>query len=128
MYACLTFIFPYIYISVLLNCQGTAKLEGIFLDTTSKNMRKVNVTPTAFSNMRRLRLLKIYNSHSVEDNKVYLRQPLESLPNSLVYFHWHSYPLKSLPPNFAPNGLVELNMPYSKLENLWPTGALVCSI
>ncbi|EXC10454.1 Putative disease resistance protein [Morus notabilis] len=107
---------------VLEKSMGTAKLEGMFLDMAKSEREKLIIPYKAFSNMRNLRLLKIHDSRSVEVCKVHIPCGLESLPNSLVYFHWHSYPWNSLPSTFAPNGLVELNMPYSKLGNLWPTG------
>ncbi|CAN6554514.1 unnamed protein product [Malus baccata var. baccata] len=47
-----------------------------------------------------------------------------SLPSSLRYLFWKGYPLKSLPPKFSPDNLVELHMPYitrSSVE-LWNGG------
>lgn len=85
------------------------------------NSKEVNVSSTAFSNMKKLRLLKIYDSCSIKGiSKVYLRRGLQSLPSSLIYFHWDAYPMKSLPSNFAPNNLVEFSMPYSMVKELWP--------
>ncbi|XP_062113646.1 disease resistance protein RPP2B-like isoform X2 [Humulus lupulus] len=104
---------------ILQSDMGTAKIEGIFLDMSNCD-NVVCVSPTAFSKMRHLRLIKIYNSSSKEC-KVSL-QGLESLPSSLILVYWHAYPMKSLPSNFAPNHLVELSMPYSKLQKLWPLG------
>lgn len=72
------------------------------------------------SKMTGLRLLKIYYPRSIRDCKVYVSQEgLESLPESLVYFHWHGCPLKCLPSNFTAKNLVELSMPYSQVEDLW---------
>ncbi|KAM6567798.1 hypothetical protein CsatA_026926 [Cannabis sativa] len=103
---------------ILENDKGTTKVEGIFLDMSDCD-NVVCVSPTAFSKMRNLRLIKIYNSSSREC-KVSL-QALQSLPNSLRLVYWQAYPMKSLPSNFAPNHLVELTMPYSKLQKLWPS-------
>ena len=41
------------------------------------------------------------------------------LSNNLRYLCWHGYPLKSLPSNFHPEKLVELDMCFSWLEQLW---------
>lgn len=91
----------------------TEFIEGIFLDTTNIN---VFVNPNAFENMYNLRLLKIYSSSSQE---LYLPKGLESLPYELKLLHWEYYPLQSLPQDFDPRHLVEINMPYSQLQYLW---------
>ncbi|KAH9782821.1 Disease resistance-like protein DSC1 [Citrus sinensis] len=44
---------------------------------------------------------------------------LEYLPEELRYLHWHEYPLKTLPSNFEPENLIELNLPYGKVEQIW---------
>ncbi|CAN6722883.1 unnamed protein product [Malus baccata var. baccata] len=41
------------------------------------------------------------------------------LPDSLRYLYWWEYPLESLPSNFSPENLVELQMPSSKVKKLW---------
>lgn len=96
--------------------QGTEDIEGIFLDTSNLVF---DVKPTAFDNMLNLRFLKIYcSSH---ENQYGLRLPrgLESLPYELRLLHWENYPLESLPQEFDPCHLVELNMSYSHLQKLW---------
>lgn len=130
---------------VLENNEGTAEIQGIFLDL-SKIGRDIHLDPTVFKNMCNLRLLKIHNSfnsneceeyphHSLQyflhplrypewhenplNCKVYLQNGHQYLPHSLRYLEWHKYPLNSLPPNFKPNNLVELKMTYSQLEKLW---------
>ncbi|XP_024026910.1 disease resistance protein RPP5-like [Morus notabilis] len=88
---------------VLENNEGTAKVEGIFLDL-SKIDEEIHLEPTVFRKMSNLRLLKIYNSSSVKKGKLYL-QDLQYLPRSLRYLEWHEYPLKYLPSNFKPKGI-----------------------
>ena len=44
-------------------------------------------------------------------------EELKSLPDELRYVSWPGYPLKSLP--FNPEHLVDLEMPFSKLQHLW---------
>ncbi|KAG6737786.1 hypothetical protein POTOM_059316 [Populus tomentosa] len=66
-----------------------------------------------------LRLLKIYNSEAGKNCKVYLPNGLKSLSDELRYLHWDGYPLKSLPSNFHPENLVELNLSHSKVRELW---------
>ncbi|KAF2535850.1 hypothetical protein F2Q68_00020078 [Brassica cretica] len=91
-------------------------IEGIFLDTTNLN---VVVNPMAFENMYILRLLKIYSSSPEAVQELHLPNKLHYLPYELRLLHWEKYPLKSLPQEFDPSHLVELNMPYSRLKNLW---------
>lgn len=73
--------------------------------------------------MSNLRMLKFYEpkNFNVSDmsSKVHLAQGIEYLPKELTYLHWHGYPLKMLPSNFDPANFVELNLPYSKSEQLW---------
>lgn len=61
--------------------------------------------------MEKLRLLKFQNVH--------FPKLVEYLPNELQLVEWHEYPLTSMPQNFHPNKLVELNMSSSRIERLW---------
>ena len=66
---------------------------------------------TAFDDWR-------YNKWLKEMNKVkIICEELESLPDELSYVSWPGYPLKYLP--LKPKHLVDLEMPYSKLQHLW---------
>ena len=51
--------------------------------------------------------------------KLHLSGDLKFLSKNLCYLCWHGYPLKSLPSNFHPGNLVELDMRFSRLEQLW---------
>ena len=73
--------------------------------------KEVQWNPEAFSKMPNLKLLKIRN--------VQLLHGVTHFPNALRFLEWSGYPLKSLPPNFQPDQLVELNMCHSKIELLW---------
>jgi hypothetical protein len=95
----------------------TEKVEGMFLDVSEK--REIELTSTAFARMYKLRLLKIYNSAAGDKCTVHLPSGLESLSHELRYLHWDGYPLTSLPCNFRPQNLVELNLSSSKVEKLW---------
>ena len=105
-------------------CQGTEATEGIFLDM-SKLDEDIHLGPTVFEKMRNLRLLKIYGSHCRNKCKVYLPRDFQHLPNSLRYFSWYEYPLKSFPQKFMLQNVVQLEMIGSKLEQLWD-GIQVC--
>ncbi|XP_056859891.1 disease resistance protein RRS1B isoform X2 [Raphanus sativus] len=95
---------------------GTEDIEGIFLDTSNLVF---DVKPTAFDNMLNLRFLKIYCSSHENQYGLGLPRGLESLPYELRLLHWENYPLESLPQEFDPCHLVELNMSYSHLQKLW---------
>ncbi|KAL5818223.1 hypothetical protein ACOSQ3_022120 [Xanthoceras sorbifolium] len=100
---------------------GTNAVESISLDLSQ--IRELQLSPDAFMEMNRIKFLKFYSSEYregySEQDRVHLVQGLEVLPEKLRYFHWHRYPLKSLPSNFNPNRLVELEMPHSNVEHLW---------
>ena len=97
--------------------QGTVNVEGIFLDVSK--IREIELSSTAFARMYNLRLLKIYNSVAGDKCTVHLPSGLESLSEELRYLHWDGYPLTSLPSNFRPQNLVEINLSCSKVNRLW---------
>ncbi|KAJ4723729.1 Disease resistance protein (TIR-NBS-LRR class) family [Melia azedarach] len=119
---------------VLTKNKATNLIKGIFLDL-SKISDHVDLDPTVFENMPNLRLLKFYDLENDFCNlnmsydahfydlhksyKVHLPQGLDYLPDELRYLHWYGYPLRTLPMRFNPKNLVELNLPYSKVEQLW---------
>ncbi|ESR63258.1 hypothetical protein CICLE_v10013959mg, partial [Citrus x clementina] len=100
---------------------GTDAIEGIFLDLSK--IKVLHLGPRAFANMSNPRLLKLYmpehDGIPIMSTKVYLDQGLEYLPEELRYLHWYEYPLKSLPLDFEPENLVALNLPYSKVKQIW---------
>ena len=63
----------------------------------------------------------------IMSSKVHLNQGLEYLPEELRYLHWHEYPLKTLPSNFEPENLIELNLPYGKVEQIWEGEKVYCN-
>ncbi|KAL1218845.1 Disease resistance protein RPP2A [Cardamine amara subsp. amara] len=101
---------------VLTKKSGTEAIEGIFLDASDFTCE---LSPTVFDKMYNLRLLKFYCSTSGNQFKLSLPQGLYTLPDELRLLHWENYPLKNLPRKFNPGNLVDINMPYSKMEKLW---------
>ncbi|KAB2627176.1 TMV resistance protein N-like [Pyrus ussuriensis x Pyrus communis] len=84
------------------------------------NVVKLN---TAFVEMTKLRLLKVYTHYlrppirkSVDQWKY---EDLKFLFKKLSYLFWDKCPLKSLSSNFNPETLVEIDMQYSWVEHLW---------
>lgn len=87
--------------------QGTKIVEGMVLNSA---LHKEDLNAIAFSNMKRLRMIKICNVH--------LPQGLSFLSNELRVMEWHDYPLTFMPRHFQPNNLVELIMPRSHIKQL----------
>ncbi|KAB5512647.1 hypothetical protein DKX38_029675 [Salix brachista] len=100
--------------------KGTEEIEGISLDI-SKLSKQIQLKHDAFARMDGLRFLKFYSSNFSENKDKLLLPPtcLEYLSNKLIYFHWETFPLKSLPQSFCAEHLFELNLSYSKVEKLW---------
>ncbi|XP_061987784.1 disease resistance protein RPV1-like [Populus nigra] len=103
---------------VLTRNLGTKNVEGIFVDLDSSE-KVMKVSSRAFARMYNLKLLKVYNSGFGNNSKVLLPHGLDSISNELRYLHWDGYPLRSLPFNFIPQNLVEINISSSKVEQLW---------
>ncbi|XP_040998907.1 TMV resistance protein N-like [Juglans microcarpa x Juglans regia] len=94
-------------LQVLKQNTGTDNVEGIMMNTPP---HEEQLNANAFSNMKRLGLLKICNVH--------LSAGLGYLSNELRLMEWHEYPLTSMPNNFQPHNLVELIMPRCRFEQL----------
>ncbi|RVX07081.1 putative WRKY transcription factor 19 [Vitis vinifera] len=75
-----------------------------------------------------LRLLKIYSDHEFalmgKHSKVKLSKDFEFPSYELRYLYWQGYPLESLPSSFYAEDLVELDMCYSSLKQLWESDML----
>ena len=119
-------------------------VEGIVLDLSAS--KELHFSFDAFMKMNKLRLLKVCNMrlcgsfeyfswkelcvdsnactrmnklNQFKDYKLLLSRDFKFLSNNLRCLYWHGYPQKSLPLNFHPEQLVELNMSYSRVEQLW---------
>lgn len=109
--------------------QATETVEGIILDLA--NSKEVYFEAEAFVRMTKLRLLKIHcnrsmvnaswedRSHTNDDCKQHMSGDLKIFSHELRCLRWHGCPLKSLPSNFHPKNLIDLEMPYSQIEQLW---------
>ena len=70
-----------------------------------------------FKRMTNLRFLKFYSSNG--SCKIYLHEGIELFSDKLRYFHWHGFPLQSIPSAFCAEKLVELHMPNGHVTMLW---------
>ncbi|XP_050115631.1 disease resistance protein RPV1-like isoform X8 [Malus sylvestris] len=92
--------------NVLTYKSGTEEVEGLALHLPC------GFSTEAFANMKKLRLLRLYN---VELNGEY-----KHLPKELIWLCWFGCPLKSIPDDFFnQDKLVVLEMRRSKLVQVW---------
>ncbi|EOA26490.1 hypothetical protein CARUB_v10022539mg [Capsella rubella] len=101
-------------------------VRGILLDV-SKLKEEIAIAKNKLTLMPNLRYLKIFDSTCPQqckvvdavDCKVHLPDELELRINNIRYLHWLKFPLKKLPGDFNPENLVDLRLPYSKIERVW---------
>ncbi|KAK0580100.1 hypothetical protein LWI29_036375 [Acer saccharum] len=90
--------------------KGTEAVQGISLSTSK--LKDVQLGFQALMKMNNLRtLIMTYGYH--------YNGGLDHLSNELRYLHWSNYPLEVLPSSFNPENLVELDLFYSKIKQLW---------
>ncbi|KAK0576411.1 hypothetical protein LWI29_016999 [Acer saccharum] len=100
----------------------TDAVKGIVLDMSK--IKDIEINSESFEKLYNLRFLKFYyqtqcSGHSMCIPKVHAPHGLKYLPDELRSLHWYGYPLTTLPTDFSLENLVELNLPYSNLEQLW---------
>ncbi|KAB2598632.1 TMV resistance protein N-like [Pyrus ussuriensis x Pyrus communis] len=122
------------------------KLEGSFAEAFAKHESYSNVdvkevqswrsalaraTDLSGWDSKNYKLIKIHctrsmvnaswedRSHPNGDCKQHMSGDLKFLSHELRCLLWHGCPLKSLPSNFHPKNLIDLEMPYSQIEQLW---------
>ncbi|XP_056859060.1 disease resistance protein RPP2B-like [Raphanus sativus] len=102
---------------------GTECVRGIFFNMS--NVEKIKLSPDVFMRMSNLKFLKFHNSHCSQwcdnDHKFQFCEGLDHFPDELVYLHWQGYPYNCLPSEFNPEELVDLNLRYSHIKQLWET-------
>ncbi|KAL6315641.1 hypothetical protein AAG906_003745 [Vitis piasezkii] len=77
--------------------------------------KRIHITTESFAMMKNLR----------EDNRVKLSKDFEFPSCELRYLYWQGYPLESVPSSFDVEDLVELDMRYSYLKQLWENDMLL---
>ncbi|PRQ59647.1 putative transcription factor WRKY family [Rosa chinensis] len=118
---------------VLTQNMATDAVECIMLDLSKS--KDVYIDAEAFVRMTKLRLLRIGYNHSIDLNakdfqskqlhhprgecKQHVSGDVKFLSHDLRYLMWYGCPLKSLPSNFHPKNLVDLDMRCSHIEHLW---------
>ncbi|KAM5575895.1 hypothetical protein ABKV19_014704 [Rosa sericea] len=97
-------------IDVLDQSKATSAVQSILLQGPTKDDVVYSVNES-FSNMDRLRLLKIWN--------VKFSGNIKYLSKKLQFLEWDECPLDSFPSDFQPDYLVELHMHSSRIKQLW---------
>ncbi|TQE04836.1 hypothetical protein C1H46_009550 [Malus baccata] len=96
---------------------GTEEVEGLALNFPAdpwfiRSSDMPSFSTETFANMKKLRLLQLYN--------VQLNGEYKHLPRELVWLCWRLCPLKSIPDDFFDQPrLVILEITYSKLVQVW---------
>ncbi|TXG55878.1 hypothetical protein EZV62_017191 [Acer yangbiense] len=102
--------------------QEADAVKGIALDMSK--IKDIDLNYESFEKLYNLRFLKFFyqthcSGHAMYTPKVHAPHGLKYLPDELRSLYWHGYPLTTLPTDYSLENLVELNLPYSNLEQLW---------
>ncbi|KAK9288843.1 hypothetical protein L1049_017309 [Liquidambar formosana] len=96
-------------LDILVEHKGTEAVEGLVAKLPKSNV--LSLSTKAFAKMHRLRLLQLNNVHHIEGNDNIFKQ--------LKCLRWHAFPLKFIPKKFHVENLVDIDMQYSMLRQLW---------
>ncbi|KAK8472868.1 hypothetical protein PHAVU_002G323400 [Phaseolus vulgaris] len=109
---------------VLRKNKGSDAIECISLSTSIEcislstfKVKEVVVHAQSFEKMNNLRVLRLYTWGL--ELKVSFESPLVDMPDTLKILYWTHFPQRFWPPNFCPQNLVTLEMPFCHLEQLW---------
>lgn len=86
-------------------------------------LKEIQFNSKDWAEMKNLRLLQIIISNNEEymkkETKKHFPKDFEFPSYELRYLCWQGCPLKSLPSNFDGENLVEINLSYSNIRQLW---------
>ncbi|VVA20232.1 Hypothetical predicted protein [Prunus dulcis] len=94
--------------SVLINKSGTEEIEGLALNLPSTE--ETSFSTEAFTNMKRLRLLKL--------NYVQLTGEYKYLSKNLRWLCWYGFPLEFIPKDLCQTNIVAIDMQYTSLRQV----------
>ncbi|XP_042488988.1 disease resistance protein RPV1-like isoform X2 [Macadamia integrifolia] len=104
-------------IDVLMNLTGTDAVEGFQLNLWEYRGEN-QLTTVGFSKMPNLRLLDV--DHKEWDTpKIAVESSHQECFKNLVWVRWKAFPSEYIPNDFDIGNLVILDMPYSKLKEVW---------
>ncbi|XP_020991547.2 disease resistance protein RPV1 isoform X1 [Arachis duranensis] len=105
------------FCNLLKNSEEKSLVEGIMIDLSQ--IGDLHLNANTFTNMPRLRFLKLYAPSDQRQSKVYIPTTLDPFPAKVSYLEWNSCPLNSLPLRFCAEKLVNLRMCNSQISQLW---------
>ncbi|KAJ0816838.1 putative TIR domain, P-loop containing nucleoside triphosphate hydrolase [Helianthus annuus] len=100
------------------------------LGTTTRCI-ELKITPgivlESLRNMKKLECLIVHKRKvkNISNDCVKINEAREYFPNSLRYLHWYGYHQQCFPKTFEANNLVALEMPFSKIKQLWEGGKIM---
>ncbi|RHN79063.1 putative TIR domain, winged helix-turn-helix DNA-binding domain-containing protein [Medicago truncatula] len=98
--------------------RGFESIECVVLDMSQ--IKELTLSPQTFQRTHRLRVLIFYiPSSDTRRINVHISRGLNCMPLEISYFRWDCFPLKSLPPQFCAEKLVELDIKHSRIGKLW---------
>ncbi|PWA43906.1 disease resistance protein (TIR-NBS-LRR class) [Artemisia annua] len=103
---------------ILANNLGTEEIRCIQAWQPLKVSPEIAIK--GFGNMKKLRFLSMASFKINFDVKI--DEVSQNFPNALRFLSWEGYPHWSLPRLFLANNLVTLEMPYSRIAQLWGLG------
>ncbi|CAL2236134.1 unnamed protein product [Prunus armeniaca] len=97
-----------LHLDLDVDSDGTKEIEGVDLHC----FYKARFSAQAFTNMKKLRLLRLSN--------VELTGEFKDFPKKLTWLRWHYFPLESMPDDFPMQPkLVALDLQWSELKIVW---------
>ncbi|CAN8239561.1 unnamed protein product [Cochlearia groenlandica] len=103
---------------VLQNNTGPTTTEGMKLHMCEL-LSMVSIDGNVLNTINNLKFLKAYTHLDDTSSKLQFLPGTDKLPKTLKLLHWDSYPMNTLPHEYYPNCLVELNLRNSNLVRLW---------
>ncbi|XP_076918216.1 TMV resistance protein N-like [Bidens hawaiensis] len=110
------------------------EIEQVMSDNSGSEAARcidLEITPSIFleglGNMKKLRCLIVNDErkYMFSHDCVKIDEARRYFPNSLRYLYWYEYPHWCLPKMFEANNLVALELPKSKIEQLWEGGKVM---
>ncbi|KAI3703054.1 hypothetical protein L6452_28808 [Arctium lappa] len=105
---------------ILVSDQGTN--EAVRCIELSSSELNPEIFMKGLGNLKKLRFLQVHHYFPYPSNNWEFDEVRRYFPNALRCLRWERYPFGSLPKSFQANNLVQLEMPYSRIVQLWEGG------
>ncbi|KAJ4870254.1 NB-ARC domain-containing disease resistance protein [Raphanus sativus] len=105
-------------VSVLQNTTGIATTEGVSLHMCDMP-RMVFIDGGILNAINNLKYFKAFTHLNDIESTLKFFPGTDNLPKTLRLLHWDAYPMTTLPSDYYPFSLIDLNLRYSNLVRLW---------